>query len=248
VTQALVAGLVIADLNLLGASLVLVWRNPTERSLDGVLGFAAGGMLSVISDEIIPEAHARGCERVATFGTMLGVGVMPYLDVALAAEAAGRTPGGVRAGRGAGLFEAPLSACRGASDGGLTDPPGTARHLRCRPLATPVGRRVDLRLASLQGFPLSGARLNRITSGSLERTGTRREPGRGVPRLDRKGRRGGGQAVRVPAARTRRVRAAAVTRASRVRVHSWEATGRPPWGGPDVKVAVRRRSHPSRRR
>lgn len=41
-------------------------------------------MLFVISDEIVPETHARGHERVATLGTMLGVAVMVTLDVVLA--------------------------------------------------------------------------------------------------------------------------------------------------------------------
>ena len=48
------------------------------------MGFAAGAMLYVISDEIVPETHRKGHERVATFGTILGVVVMLYLDVALA--------------------------------------------------------------------------------------------------------------------------------------------------------------------
>jgi len=47
------------------------------------MGFAAGAMLFVISDEIVPETHTRGNERVATLGTMLGVIVMLYLDIAL---------------------------------------------------------------------------------------------------------------------------------------------------------------------
>ena len=47
------------------------------------MGFAAGGMLYVISDEIIPETHTRGFERTATLGTMVGVVVMLVLDVAL---------------------------------------------------------------------------------------------------------------------------------------------------------------------
>jgi len=47
------------------------------------MGFAAGGMLFVISDEIVPETHARGHERVATLGTMFGVALMLSLDVAL---------------------------------------------------------------------------------------------------------------------------------------------------------------------
>jgi ZIP family zinc transporter len=48
------------------------------------MGFAAGGMLFVISDEIVPETHARGNERWATMGTMIGLVVMLYLDVVLA--------------------------------------------------------------------------------------------------------------------------------------------------------------------
>ncbi|MFC7167654.1 ZIP family metal transporter [Halospeciosus flavus] len=47
------------------------------------MGFAAGAMLFVISDEIVPETHSRGHERVATLGTMVGVVVMLYLDVVL---------------------------------------------------------------------------------------------------------------------------------------------------------------------
>jgi ZIP family zinc transporter len=47
------------------------------------MGFAAGAMLFVISDEIVPETHSRGYERVATTGLMIGVVVMLYLDVSL---------------------------------------------------------------------------------------------------------------------------------------------------------------------
>jgi ZIP family zinc transporter len=49
------------------------------------MGFAAGAMLFVISDEIIPETHTRGHERLATLGTMVGIVVMLFLDVSLAA-------------------------------------------------------------------------------------------------------------------------------------------------------------------
>lgn len=48
------------------------------------MGFAAGAMLFVISDEIVPETHLHGHERVATLGTMAGIVVMLYLDVAIA--------------------------------------------------------------------------------------------------------------------------------------------------------------------
>ena len=47
------------------------------------LAFAAGAMLFVISDEIIPETHRGGHEREATYGIMIGFVVMMILDVTL---------------------------------------------------------------------------------------------------------------------------------------------------------------------
>ena len=44
------------------------------------LAFAAGAMLFVISDEIIPETHRKGHARAATFGVMIGFVVMMALD------------------------------------------------------------------------------------------------------------------------------------------------------------------------
>ena len=74
------AGLVEIPLALFGAVAVGL----AEPILPYAMGFAAGGMLFVISDEIVPETHKRGHERIATLGTMLGVVVMLYLDVSLA--------------------------------------------------------------------------------------------------------------------------------------------------------------------
>ena len=73
------AGLVEIPLVLVGAYAVSV----AQPVLPYAMGFAAGGMLYVISDEIIPETHTNGHERVATLGTMAGVVVMLYLDVSL---------------------------------------------------------------------------------------------------------------------------------------------------------------------
>jgi ZIP family zinc transporter len=73
------AGLVEIPLAVIGAVAVSV----AEPLLPYAMGFAAGAMLFVISDEIVPETHLRGNERVATLGTMLGVVVMLYLDVTL---------------------------------------------------------------------------------------------------------------------------------------------------------------------
>ncbi len=47
------------------------------------LGFAAGAMLFVISDEIIPETHRGGFQTVATFSLMAGFAVMMFLDATL---------------------------------------------------------------------------------------------------------------------------------------------------------------------
>ena len=44
------------------------------------MAFAAGAMLFVISDEIIPETHAKGRSRLATFGIVIGFVIMMSLD------------------------------------------------------------------------------------------------------------------------------------------------------------------------
>ena len=44
------------------------------------LAFAGGTMLYVISDEMIPETHAHGYERMATFSLLAGIAVMLVMD------------------------------------------------------------------------------------------------------------------------------------------------------------------------
>jgi zinc transporter, ZIP family len=73
------AGLVEIPLALLGAWAV----SALKPLLPYAMGFAAGAMLYVISDEIIPETHRKGHERLATIGTLVGVCVMLFLDVTL---------------------------------------------------------------------------------------------------------------------------------------------------------------------
>jgi len=73
------AGLVEIPLTLLGV-LAVQFARPL---LPYAMGFAAGAMLFVISDEIIPETHGTGYERLATIGIMVGVMVMLYLDISL---------------------------------------------------------------------------------------------------------------------------------------------------------------------
>lgn len=47
------------------------------------MAFAAGAMLFVISDDIIPESHAQGRETEGTIGIMVGFIVMMVLDIGL---------------------------------------------------------------------------------------------------------------------------------------------------------------------
>ena len=49
--------------------------------LPWALAFAAGAMLFVICDEIIPESHQRGKEREGTIGIIIGFITMMVLDI-----------------------------------------------------------------------------------------------------------------------------------------------------------------------
>ena len=48
-----------------------------------MLAFAAGAMLYVVVEELIPEAHLGDYQHVGTFGVMAGFLIMMILDVAL---------------------------------------------------------------------------------------------------------------------------------------------------------------------
>jgi len=53
------------------------------------LAFAAGAMLYVVFQEIIPESHRRGYQREATFSTLFGVLAMvtlPFFCVAVSSR------------------------------------------------------------------------------------------------------------------------------------------------------------------
>jgi ZIP family zinc transporter len=73
---ATLTGLVEPVGGLLGITMVTVF----EPILPIAMGFAAGAMLFVISEEIIPETHSKGRSRYATFSLMLGFIIMMMLD------------------------------------------------------------------------------------------------------------------------------------------------------------------------
>jgi ZIP family zinc transporter len=73
---ATLTGLVEPVGGLLGVSMVTIF----QPILPIAMGFAAGAMLFVISEEIIPETHSKGRARHATFSLMLGFVIMMILD------------------------------------------------------------------------------------------------------------------------------------------------------------------------
>jgi len=55
----------------------------SQAILPYALAFAAGAMIYVVAEEVIPEAQQEGNNDIATMGVMLGFAVMMTLDVAL---------------------------------------------------------------------------------------------------------------------------------------------------------------------
>jgi ZIP family zinc transporter len=73
---ATLTGLVEPVGGLLGITMVTAF----QPILPLAMGFAAGAMLFVISEEIIPETHSNGRSRYATFALMIGFIIMMILD------------------------------------------------------------------------------------------------------------------------------------------------------------------------
>jgi ZIP family zinc transporter len=73
---ATLTGLVEPIGGLLGITMVSVFSS----ILPFAMGFAAGAMLFVISEEIIPETHAEGRSRIATFTLLFGFIIMMALE------------------------------------------------------------------------------------------------------------------------------------------------------------------------
>lgn len=74
-----ISGMVEPVAGVLGAAFVLVAR----PVLPYVLGFAAGAMIFVVVEEVVPESQHGGNTDLATMGAMIGFAVMMVLDVAL---------------------------------------------------------------------------------------------------------------------------------------------------------------------
>ena len=73
VWQAVVGGTFIALMNVIGALVVMVWRSPSQRSLDVALGFAAGVMLTASFTSLILPGIDYGGLLPVVIGIALGV-------------------------------------------------------------------------------------------------------------------------------------------------------------------------------
>jgi len=73
------SGMVEPIAGLIGAAAVVL----VSPILPYAMGFAAGAMIYVVVEEVIPESQRAGNTDLATVGTMVGFAVMMTLDVAL---------------------------------------------------------------------------------------------------------------------------------------------------------------------
>lgn len=66
-----------------GAALTILLAGIMVPALPYALSFAAGAMIYVVVEELIPEAQAGDHSNVGTIGAALGFALMMLLDVAL---------------------------------------------------------------------------------------------------------------------------------------------------------------------
>ena len=66
------------------AAVTLLIAHIMEPILPYLLAFAAGAMIYVVVEELIPEANDGDHSNFATIGVMLGFTIMMILDIALA--------------------------------------------------------------------------------------------------------------------------------------------------------------------
>ncbi len=80
--RTLVISLAIGLLEIAGVWLGYAMGSISQTLLPPMLAFAGGAMLYVTSDEMIPETHAHGYEKQATYALLLGFLTMILIDFA----------------------------------------------------------------------------------------------------------------------------------------------------------------------
>ena len=80
---AFLVGLFTWGCTIVGSAIVFFFKNISRKLLDIMMGFTAGAMIFVVTEELIPESQTNGNTDVATLGLMVGFVVMMVMDVAL---------------------------------------------------------------------------------------------------------------------------------------------------------------------
>lgn len=83
VLQAFLAGLFTWGCTIVGSAIVFFFKHISRKLLDIMMGFAAGAMIFVVVEELIPDSQTNGNTDVATLGLMVGFVIMMILDFAL---------------------------------------------------------------------------------------------------------------------------------------------------------------------
>ena len=83
VLQAFLGGLFTWVCTIVGPAIVFFFKHISRKLLDIMMGFAAGAMIFVVVEELIPDSQTNGNTDVATLGLMVGFVIMMILDVAL---------------------------------------------------------------------------------------------------------------------------------------------------------------------
>ena len=83
VLQAFLAGLFTWGCTIVGSAIVFFFKHISRKLLDIMMGFAAGAIIFVVVEELIPDSQTNGNTDVATLGLMVGFAIMMILDVAL---------------------------------------------------------------------------------------------------------------------------------------------------------------------
>lgn len=79
--RTLIISLCIGLLEVIGVWLGFGMGSISGTFLPVMLSFAGGAMLYIVSDEMIPETHAHGYQKQATYALLLGFLTLLFIEV-----------------------------------------------------------------------------------------------------------------------------------------------------------------------